>query len=328
MKVLLTGRLFPDVITHLERYAVVLAYSAYSSISRGHLLNLVRDVDGILTLLPTVIDNEVMGNSPNLKIIANCAVGYDNIDVKAATARGILVTNTPDVLTETTADLTWALILATGRRIVEGDRVLRSGGWKLAWNPSFMLSNDVYGKTLGIFGMGRIGKAVAKRAIGFDMNILYNSQTPKPDIEKTLSAQFANLKQLLQRSDFFVVTVPLNRHTYHVIGEDELAIMKKTAYLINPARGSIIDESALFRALKRKQIAGAGLDVFELEPTGPKNPLTKLSNVVLSPHMGSATVETRKAMAMLAAQNLSMALEGKTPKNVVNPEALAKKVSR
>ncbi|MGC8842726.1 MAG: 2-hydroxyacid dehydrogenase, partial [bacterium] len=248
-------------------------------------------------------------------------VGYDNIDVKEATRRKIMVTNTPGVLTETTADLTFALILATARRLVEADKFTRSGKWK-SWGPMLFLGRDVYGATLGIIGMGRIGQAVARRAKGFNMKIIYYSRRRNEEAEKELGAEYRELHSLLKEADIITIHTPLTEETYHLIGEKELSLMKPSAILINTARGAVVDQRALFKALKEKRIFGAGLDVYEKEPIDADDPLLELDNVVVLPHIGSATVETRGRMARMAAENLLAGLRGEIPQNLVNPEVL------
>jgi glyoxylate reductase len=282
-----------------------------------------RDVDALVTLLSDKIDAEVFDAAPKLKIVAQMAVGFDNIDVAEATKRGIYVTNTPGVLTETTADFAWALLMAVARRVVEADRYVRSGQWKVSWHPSMLLGRDVYGATLGIVGAGRIGTAVARRAKGFNMKILYYDVVPMPpEIEKELGAKRVDLDTLLRESDFVSIHVPLMKETYHLINEEKLRLMKKTAYLINNSRGPVIDEKALYKALKEGWIAGAALDVFEQEPTPVDNPLLKLDNVVVAPHISSASYETRSRMAEIVAENLVAFFEGRTPPNLVNPEVV------
>ena len=267
------------------------------------------------------------GPGPRLKMIANLGVGYNNIDVRAATARGIPVSNTPGVLTEATADLAFTLLLAVARRVVEGDRRVRAGEFKF-WAPFLFLCREVSGKTLGIVGMGRIGKAVARRARGFDMPVLYHNRSRlESDEEDRLGARHASLDELLQQSDFVSLHVPLTAQTTHLIGGEQLAAMKPTAYLINTARGPVVNEQALLEALQARRIAGAALDVYENEPALTPG-LTLLDNVVLLPHVGSATLETRTRMAAMAAQNLIAGLSGQTPPNVVNPEVFMTKTMR
>jgi glyoxylate reductase len=282
-----------------------------------------RDVDALVTLLSDKIDAEVFDAAPKLKIVAQMAVGFDNIDVAEATRRGIYVTNTPGVLTETTADFAWALLMAVARRVVEADKYVRSGQWKVSWHPSMLLGRDVYGATLGIVGAGRIGTAVARRAKGFNMKILYYDVVPMPpEIEKELGAKRVDLDTLLRESDFVSIHVPLIKETYHLINEEKLKLMKKTAYLINNSRGAVVDEKALYKALKKGWIAGAALDVFEQEPTPLDNPLLKLDNVVVAPHISSASYETRSRMAEMVAENLVAFFDGKTPPNLVNPDVV------
>ncbi|MEX2701472.1 MAG: glyoxylate reductase [Candidatus Baldrarchaeota archaeon] len=286
-----------------------------------------KDVDALVTLLTDKIDKEVLDAAKNLKIIAQYAVGYDNIDVEECTRRGIYVTNTPEVLTEATADFTWALILAVARRVVEADKFVRSGEWeksRTGWHPKMLLGTDIHGKTLGIIGLGRIGTAVARRAKGFNMKIIYYSRSRKENIEKELGLKYVDLNTLLREADFVSIHVPLTEETYHMIGERELKLMKNTAFLINTSRGKVIDEKALYKALKEKWIAGAALDVFEEEPTPANNPLLELENIVVAPHIASATHETRSRMAEMVAQNLIAYFEGKIPPNLVNPEVLKK----
>lgn len=293
-------------------------------LSREELLERVKGAHGLLTLLTEKIDAELMDAAgPQLKVVANMAVGYDNIDVEAATARGILVTNTPGVLTHATADHAWALLFAVARRIPEAERFLRSGKFK-AWGPLMFLGADIVGRTLGVVGAGRIGQAMALKSRGFDMKVLYTDEVPNQTLEKELGARRVSLEELLQNSDFVSLHVPLLPSTRHLINAERLNLMKKTAYLINTSRGPVVDEAALVEALKNGVIAGAGLDVFENEPQVHPG-LLELENVVLTPHIASATVETRAKMATMAAQNLIDALQGKVPQNLVNPEVLQKK---
>jgi glyoxylate reductase len=248
------------------------------------------------------------------------AVGYDNVDVPAATARGVPVTNTPGVLTETTADLAWALLMSAARRVVESDRFTREGRWK-TWSPMLLLGQDVHHATLGIVGLGRIGAEVAKRGRGFDMRLLYASRTRKPELERQLGLEHVPLDDLLRQSDFVSLHTPLTEETRGLIGEHALALMKPTAILINTARGPIVDQRALTEALIARRIGGAALDVFEEEPIPVEDPLLSLKNVVVLPHIGSATTATRGKMARIAAENLLAALAGTRPPNLINPEA-------
>jgi len=283
------------------------------------------DVDALATLLSDKIDAEVFDAAPKLKIVAQMAVGFDNIDIAEATRRGIYVTNTPGVLTETTADFAWALLMAVARRVVEADKYVRTGQWKVSWHPMMIQGRDIYGATIGIVGLGRIGCAIAKRAKGFDMKVLYHDVIRRPDFEKEYGIQFTDVDKLFQTADFVTINVPLTKETYHLVDEKKLRMMKKTAYLINNARGPIVDEKALYKALREGWIAGGALDVFEQEPTPLDNPLLKLDNVVVAPHISSASYETRSRMAEMVAENLIAFFEGKTPPNLVNPEAVKTK---
>ena len=272
--------------------------------------------DAVICTLADRITDDLLAAAPRLKIVANYAVGYNNIDVAAATRRGIIVTNTPDVLTDATADLTWALILAGARRVVEGDRWARSGTWP-GWAPTQMLGTDVTGKTLGIIGMGRIGQAVAQRAQGFRMPVLYASHRPCSPPPGVTTWTHRSLEEVLTEADFISLHVPLSEATRHLIGSRELARMKSTAFLINTSRGPVIDEAALLAALRQRTIAGAGLDVYEREPVITAG-LETLPNVVLLPHLGSATQQVRIKMGMLCVENIAAVLGGRPPLNPVN----------
>lgn len=289
-------------------------------LERKELIDHIKGQDALLCSLADRIDAEVMDAGEHLKVISNYAVGFDNIEVAEATKRGIAVTNTPGVLTETTAELVWALLMAVARRIAEADRFLRSGKWQ-GWAPMLFLGRDIWGKVLGIVGLGRIGTAVAKRAKGFNMEILYYSPRRKQKLERELGVEYVPLEELLRRSDFVTLHMPLLPDTYHLIGERELELMKTTAFLINASRGPVVDENALIKALQEGKIAGAALDVYEKEPEVP-SALKELSNAVLVPHIGSASVETRTKMAMVAIENLLAVLKGKVPQNLVNPEVI------
>jgi glyoxylate reductase len=324
-KVFVTRKILEEGLNMLrERYDVEV--SDYDGIiPREMLLKKVKGADALLSLLTDNIDAEVMDAAgPNLKIIANYAVGYNNIDVEEATKRGIMVTNTPGVLTETTADFAWTLLMAIARRIVEADKFVREGKFR-GWEPMLLLGTDVFGATLGIVGFGRIGQAMARRALGFNMRVLYydNSRIDE-QIEKELKATFVDLPTLLKESDFVTLHVPLTKQTHHLIGEKELKMMKKDAYLINTARGPAVDEKALVKALKEGWIKGAALDVFENEPEIEPE-LLKLDNVVLAPHIASASYATRSKMSVMVAENIIKALNGEVPPNLVNPEVLQKK---
>ncbi len=323
-KVFITRRIPENGIELLRKHFEVEVWEDEHEIPREILLEKVRDVDALVTMLSERIDREVFDSAPKLRIVANYAVGYDNIDVEEATKRGIYVTNTPDVLTNATADFAWTLLLATARRLVEADNFVRSGEWKrkgVAWHPLMFLGRDVYGKTIGIVGFGRIGQAVARRAKGFGMRILYNARSRKPETEKELGAEFRPLDELLRESDFVVLAVPLTKETYHMINEERLKLMKPTAILVNIARGKVVDTEALVKSLKEGWIAGAGLDVFEKEPYYHEE-LFKLKNVVLAPHIGSATFGAREGMAELVARNLIAFKNGEVPPTLVNQEVV------
>lgn len=290
---------------------------------REDLLQEAAAADALLCMLTEQIDAELLDAAPSLRIVANMAVGYDNIDVAAATARDVAVTNTPGVLTETTADLAFALILAAARRIVAGDRLARSGGWK-TWHPSFLLGRDVHGACLGIIGLGAIGQAVARRAVGFGMTLLYYSRTRKPEVEAQLGLHYRPFDDLLREADFISLHCPLTAETRGLIGAREFALMKPSAVLINTARGAIVDQRALFEALTSGRIAHAALDVTEVEPIPSDDPLLGLDTVTITPHIGSATVATRARMAEMAAQNILAFFRGERPPNLVNPEVLGR----
>ncbi len=318
---ILITRLIPEsAIKLLRRYFKLTVFAKNRPITKNELRNLIADKVGLISLLTDNIDRNIMGSAPNLKVIANYAAGYNNIDLREATKRHIMVTNTPDVLTETTADLTFGMILAIARRIPEAQEFLRRHKFS-GWSPMLLVGTDVHHKTLGIIGMGRIGKAVARRAAGFGMKVYYYdivrlSRTE----EKKLNTTYKPLRTILRESDFVSIHTPLNNKTFHLISTKEFLLMKKSAFIINAARGPIIDENALVTALKSKKIAGCSLDVFEYEPRIPAQ-LLKMENVLLLPHIGSATIETRTKMALMAAKNLIIALiEKRTPPNLVNPE--------
>ncbi|MCX8036703.1 MAG: D-glycerate dehydrogenase [Candidatus Sumerlaeia bacterium] len=292
-------------------------------ITRAELLEKVRGRDGLLPMLTERIDAEVMDAAPTLRVVANYAVGYNNIDLAAATARGIVVTNTPGVLTDATADLAWALLFAVARRVVESDRFTREGKFA-GWAPMLFLGADITGRTLGIVGAGRIGAAMAERARGFQMKVLYTDTVASERLERELGARRVSLDELLAESDFVSVHVPLTEGTQHLFGIEQFRKMKRTAIFINTARGPVHDEAALVEALKSGLIAGAGLDVYEHEPALAPG-LADLPNVVVLPHIGSATIGTRTRMALMAAENLVAVLKGQRAPNCVNPEVYDKK---
>lgn len=321
IRILITGHLPENVISPLKEKYQVEMNQEDRPMDRQAIISGVKDKHGLLPMLSDSINAEVLNCAPHLKMIANFGVGYNNIDVRATTARGIMVSNTPGVLTDATAELAFALILAVSRRIVEGDRMVREGRFKF-WAPMLFLGREVTGKTLGIIGMGKIGKAVAVRARAFDMRILYhNRKRIDSKEEKTLRAEYVDLKTLLKESDFVSLNVPLTEETKHLIGRSELSLMKSTAFLINTSRGPVIDEKALVEALRTRKIGGAGLDVYENEPSLTPG-LTELDNVILLPHVGSGTLETRIKIGTLAVENLIAGLEGRKPPNLVNPEVL------
>jgi glyoxylate reductase len=319
-KVYVTRQLFPEAMEILETVAEVEAFDGIdNAIPRDLLLEKVKDIDGLLPLLTERIDDELMEAGNKLKVVSNYAVGFNNIDIKAATERGIYVTNTPGILTDTTADAAFALLMAIARRIPEADRHIRSKGWIHAWGPRMYIGSDIHGKTLGILGMGRIGSAIAKRAKGFEMNVIYHDVYRREDLEEEMGITYKSSDEILSSADFLSLHVPLTPETHHMIGAEELASMKKTAFLINTSRGPVVDEKALADALKDGVIAGAGLDVFETEPVSHNSPLLGLDNIVLTPHLASGSIETRTKMATTAATNLVSVLQGRVPPNLVNP---------
>ena len=278
--------------------------------------------DAVLCLLTDPIDGEIMDALPTVKIFANYAVGFNNIDVEAATKRKVAITNTPGVLTDTTADFAWTLLMAAGRRLVEADKYCRAGKYE-GWGPMLFLGHDIHHKTLGIVGMGRIGQAVARRAHGFEMKILYTDEFRlPPEKEQELRATFVSLEQLLKESDFVSLHVPLMASTKHLIGKKQLEMMKKTAVLVNTSRGPVVDERALVEALKNQTIFAAGLDVYEEEPRLAPG-LADLDNVTIPPHIASASIDTRAKMATMAASNIIAFFKGEKPPNIVNPEVLS-----
>ncbi len=283
---------------------------------------LLEDVDGVLTLLDDKITADVIASHPRLKVVSNYAVGYDNIDVAAATRAGVAVCNTPDVLNSATAEFAFALLMATARRIVEANTYIKEGHWH-TWGPRVLLGQNVVGATLGIVGFGRIGKELARMASGFNMRLLVHARTEDPEAAREFNATYVPLDTLLAGSDFVSLNVALTDETYQLIGARELALMKPTAILINAARGRVVDTNALVEALQNGVIAGAGLDVSDPEPLPADHPLVRLPNCVIAPHIASATVETRNNMATMAARNLIAVLTGSRPESIVNPEVLA-----
>jgi len=288
-------------------------------VPREVLLREVKHVDALFCLLTETIDEEVLDAALNLRVVSNMAVGFNNIDIEVATRKGIAVTNTPDVLTETTADLTFALLMATARRIVESETFLKDGKWQ-TWSPMLLTGQDIHGATLGIIGLGRIGESLVKRAKGFDMNVIYHSRTRKPVIEDKYNLAYTPLETLLEQSDFVVVLTPLTSATKNLISYGQFALMKKNAILINTSRGGIVNEEALYDALVEERIWGAGIDVFDQEPVSTEHPLLKLPNVVVTPHIGSASIQTRLDMAHLAVKNIQDVLDGQPNDCIVNRE--------
>jgi len=321
-KIYVTRELPEKGLNIIRKYFDVEVWPDYAPPPKKVIIEKEKNVDALASLLSDKIDAEVFDAAPKLKIISQLAVGFDNIDIAEATKRGIYVTNTPEVLTDTTADFAWALLMALARRIVEADKYVRTGQWKVGWHPAMLTGRDVFGATIGIVGAGRIGYAMAKRATGFGMKILFYDVIPRPEMQKDFGATKAELNTLLKEADFVTIHVPLMKETHHLINEERLKLMKKTAYLINNSRGPVVDEKALYQALKTGQIAGAGLDVFEQEPTPMDNPLLKLDNVVVAPHISSASIETRSKMSEMVAENLVAFFEGKKPPNLVNLDVM------
>jgi len=317
--VLVTKRIFPEAIAYLKEHAELDYAESDEGISAEELPRRMRGKQAVVSQLTDKFTAEVLASLEGIQVIANVAVGYDNIDVPAATRHGILVTNTPDVLTDTTADFAFTLLMAAARRVVEGHHYVHSGQWT-KWRIDLLVGHDVHHRTLGIFGMGRIGQAVARRAAGFSMRIIYHDAMRAPQaVEKELGLEFASADELLRESDFVSLHVPLMAETHHLIGARELQMMKPTAILVNTSRGPVVDEAALGEALEQRVIAGAGLDVYEREPQVHPT-LLKLENVVLAPHIASASVDTRRKMSLMAAENAVAAIEGRRPPNLLNPE--------
>jgi glyoxylate reductase len=319
--VYVTRELPGDAVERLRQAASVRVWTEELPPPRDILLREAAVADGLLTLLTDRIDAELMDTAPRLRVASNMAVGYDNIDVAEATRRAILVTNTPGILTETTADFAFALLMAAARRVVEADRYTHQGRWK-TWGPQVLLGQDVHGACLGIVGLGGVGLEVAKRARGFGMRILYCDHRRRPREERRYGLIHTDLDQLLREADFVSLHVPLLPETRHLIGARELSLMKPTAILVNTARGPIVDQQALYRFLKERRITAAALDVTEVEPIPMDDPLLTLDNVTIAPHIASASVATRTRMASVAADNLLAALRGEDPPNCVNRQAL------
>ncbi|MFQ5898284.1 MAG: 2-hydroxyacid dehydrogenase [Candidatus Methylomirabilia bacterium] len=320
-EILISSQLLEEALAMARRAARVDVHTGTQPLPKRDLMQRVKDKDGLVCLITDAIDAEVLEAAPRLRVVANVAVGFNNIDVAAATARGIAVTNTPEVLTETTADFAWALLMAVARRVAEADQYVRAGKFT-QWELMLLLGRDIHGQTLGILGFGRIGRAVARRARGFNMRILYHDAVRADQAtEQELGVTWVDKATLLRDSDFVTVHTPLLPETRHLIDAPELKLMKPTAYLINAARGPIVNEAALVQALTEGWIAGAGLDVYEEEPRVHPG-LLPLSNVVLAPHIASASHQTRLRMMTLAVENCLAILEGRTPPTPVNPEVL------
>jgi len=320
-KVLITRPLFPQAFEFLKSHTQVDANLEDRALSRKELIERALGADGIVAMIADTFDTEVLNSVPSVRVVSSVAVGYNNINVAEASRLGILITNTPGVVTESTADFTWALLTAAARRVAEGDRFVRDGNWK-AWSFQTLLGHDIFGKTLGIIGFGRIGQAVARRAMGFGMTLQYASRRTMPNVPGLETAKAVDFETLLRTSDFVTVHVPLNRETTHLIDDHAFSLMKPNCIFVNTSRGPVVDERALVRALQSGRIAGAGLDVFEREPEIEPD-LYSLDSAVLAPHIGSASEETRSRMCMMAAENIVAALRGESPPNLVNPEALS-----
>ncbi|MBF2005027.1 MAG: D-glycerate dehydrogenase [Chlorogloeopsis fritschii C42_A2020_084] len=318
-KVFVTRRL-PTELQQLQEIADVEVWMERQPPPYEVLLAKTKEIDGLLCLLTDQIDRQLIEAATSIKVISQMAVGYDNIDILSATARRIPIGHTPGVLTYATADLTWALLMAAARRVVEADRFTRGGEWR-TWEPDLLLGPNVTGATLGIVGFGRIGQAVARRAKGFEMRIIYTSKHRcEPELEESLGVEFASFERLLQESDFVTIHTPLTADTHHLFSEPQFALMKQSAILINTARGTIVEPNALYQALSNGQIAGAAIDVTEPEPIPTDSPLLSLDNLIITPHIGSASRQTRKKMADMAIENLIAGLKGERLPYCVNPE--------
>jgi glyoxylate reductase len=324
MKAYVTRVVFDEAIEKLKREVEVELNSDDRILSKKELIEHLRDKDGALTSLTEAIDLEVLESAPKLKVVANFAVGFNNVAIDSATKLGVAVTNTPGVLTDTTADFAWTLLMAAARRVVDADKFARAKKFK-AWGPKMFLGHDIYGKTLGLIGLGRIGQAVARRAAGFNMRVVFHDAEPIAEgIIKELGVVRVPLDELLRVSDFISLHVPLLAETHHLLNDRTFALMKPTCVVVNTSRGPVVDEKALARALRDGKIAAAGLDVFEKEPDIEPD-LLEMENVVLAPHIASASHETRLKMCMMAADNLLAVLQGTRPPNLVNPEVWDKR---
>jgi glyoxylate reductase len=318
-KILVTRPLFDEALQNLRREFEVDLNSEDHVLSKTDLIERLRGKQGVLPLVTDIIDREVLESAPALRVVANFGVGFDNIDVRSATNLGIVVTNTPGVLTETTADFAWTLLMAAARRVIEADKFIRANLFR-EWSPKLFVGPDVYGKTLGLIGLGRIGQAVARRAAGFNMRIVFHTPRPVPgELTEALGVTQLPFEEVLRISDFMSIHVPLNASTRHLMSDETFALMKASAIVINTSRGPVVDEKALVRALQEGRIAGAGLDVFEREPDIEPE-LLEMGNVVLTPHIASASHETRFRMCAMAVDNLIATLKDQRPPNLVNPE--------
>lgn len=319
-KVFITANLPGRAVELLKKDFHIEVFPEERTPTRGELIEGAKDAHALITMLSDMVDRTLIDSSSNLSVVSNCAVGTENIDIPYATKKGILVTNTPGILTETTADLAWALVLSVSRRVLEGDSFVREGKF-IGWRPSLLIGLSIYGKTMGIYGMGRIGAAVGKRARGFDMDVIYHNRKRNEEAEREVRARYVGFSTLLRESDFLVITAPLNEDSRGRFGTQEFGQMKRTSVIVNVGRGQIIKEKELALALKGGIIWGAGLDVYEREPIVEEG-LLGLKNIVLLPHLGSASLETRERMVEMAVENVIMALGGKTPRNLINPEIL------
>jgi glyoxylate reductase len=323
-RIYVTRHLPQPALDRLAQSAQITIWPGELPPPRAVLLKEIVECDGLLALLTDRVDAALLDAAPRLRVVSNYAVGYDNIDIAAASARGVLVTNTPDVLTETVADFTFALMLAAARRLPESEQYVKAGRWR-TWGPETLLGHDLYGTTLGLIGFGRIGQAVARRAHGFGMRVCYTGSQRKPAAEFAGGPTFVGLEQLLSESDVVSLHCPLNDETYHLIDRETLALLKPNAILVNTARGPVVDTRALVDAMRQRPICAA-LDVTDPEPLPPDHPLLALPNAIITPHIASASVQTRTRMALMAAENLLTALRGERPPFLVNPEVLAEKV--
>jgi glyoxylate reductase len=321
-KVYITRRIPETGIELIAEFCDIVMHSGEEPPDEKEIIGNISDKDALLCLLSDRINKTIIDAAPALKVISTMSAGFEHIDVNEATNKGIYIGYTPGVLTDATADLAFTLLLSVSRRIGEADRFVRALNWKVAWSPALLLGQSLGGSTIGIVGLGKIGRGVARRAQGFGMKVIYNNTNRlSPEEEKELGVGYRSLEDLLREADFVSLHMPLTKETYHIIDEKRLGLMKPDAILINTSRGSVVDEAALIRAIKEKKIAGAGLDVFEKEPVENDNPLLKMNNVVLLPHIGSATRETRGKMSEIAAENLLAVLRGQPPLFWLNPEA-------